>query len=400
MNPASPFSHPLYVMAKPAGAKCNLACDYCYYLEKRRLYDPADNRHTMSDETLERFIAQYIEAQTTDFVSFVWHGGEPTVRPLSFYEKVIRLQQKYGRGLTIENSLQTNATLLDEKWCRFLRDNGWLVGVSIDGPQRFHDEYRIDPAGKPSFQRVMKGIRLLQRYGIDWNAMAVVNSLNAGHPAEFYNFFKEIGCRFIQFTPVVERVGHEGHLKDGYAPGGELTPFSVTPRQWGEFLTGVFDQWIKTDVGKVFVQIFDATLANWVGANPGVCTLARRCGHAAVLEYNGDLYCCDHFVFPGYRLGNIADKTIIEMMSSERQQQFGLAKETSLPDQCRRCRFNFACNGECPRNRFATTADGQPGLNYLCEGYQMFFNHVEPYMNFMRDQLRAGLPPADVMKTL
>lgn len=383
-------------MAKPAGAACNLACEYCYYLEKKRLY--ADTPRTpMSEELLERYIKQYIEAQTTPFVQFVWHGGEPTLRPLSFYRKALELQRRYAGGREISNSLQTNGTLLTEEWCRFLRDNNWLVGLSIDGPDTFHDEYRRDNAGKPSFQRVMKAIRLLDRYKVDWNAMAVVNDYNADHPLEFYRFFKEIGCHYIQFTPVVERYNPQGHLMPGYDPEGDLTPFSVTPKQWGDFLCAVFDEWVRKDVGQYYIQIFDATLANWAGVEPGLCTLARRCGHAAVLEHNGDLYCCDHFVFPDYLLGNINSSTILEMMSSERQQRFGMAKETSLPRQCRECKFRFACNGECPRNRFVTTADGEPGLNYLCEGYRKFFAHVAPAMDFMKAQLDSELPPAAIM---
>lgn len=396
-NIISPFSYPLYVMAKPAGAACNLACEYCYYLEKKRLYSDVP-RHPMTDELLEKFIKQYIEAQTTPFVQFVWHGGEPTLRPLSFYRKAISLQQRYAGGREISNCLQTNGTLLNEEWCGFLRDNNWLVGLSIDGPQEFHDEYRRDLSSKPSFQRVMKAIRLLDRYKVEWNAMAVVNDYNADHPLDFYRFFKKIGCRYIQFAPVVERYNPQGHLMPGYDHSGDLTPFSVTPEQWGDFLCAVFDEWVKNDVGQYYVQIFDATLANWAGVEPGLCTLARRCGHAGVLEHNGDLYCCDHFVFPDYLLGNINNSTILEMMSSERQQQFGMAKETSLPSQCRQCRFLFACHGECPRNRFVRTESGEPNLNYLCEGYRQFFAHVAPAMDFMKSQLDAGLPPAAIME--
>lgn len=389
------YGMPIYVMAKPVGSACNLACEYCYYLEKKNLY-PEDTRHLMSDHVLEQYIRQYIEAQPHDSVQFTWHGGEALIRPLDFYRKVVSLQQKYADGRRIDNSLQTNGILLNDSWCAFLKKNNWLVGVSIDGPQEFHDEYRRDKSGKPSFVRVMKGIRLLQKYDVEWNAMAVVNDYNAEHPLEFYNFFKNIGCRFIQFTPIVERIGDKGNLQ-ALGGKGEVADFSVTPEQWGNFLCAVFDEWVRKDVGQYFIQIFDSTLANWVGEMPGVCVYAPTCGHAAALEYNGDLYSCDHFVFPQYKLGNIAHKTIFEMMNSERQLKFGRDKRASLPSQCRECRYLFACNGECPKNRFAFTSQGEPGLNYLCEGYYRFFDHVAPYMDFMKKELLAGRPPANVM---
>ncbi len=381
-------------MPKPVGSACNMACRYCYYLEKKKFY-PEAGKQFMSEATLEEFIKQYIAAQTTPEVMFTWHGGEATIRPLEFYRKAVELQKRYAGGRRIENCLQTNATLLNDEWCRFLRNEGWLVGVSIDGPQEFHDEYRLNAGGKPSFMNVMRGIRMLQRYGVDWNALAVVNDFNADYPVDFYRFFKEIGCNFIQFTPVVERLKPDGMLADASVKG-EMTDFSVTPEQWGDFLIGVFDEWRKEDVGKMFVQLFDSTLANWVGAEPGVCTLAPTCGHAAAMEWNGDVYSCDHFVFPVYKLGNIHTASLIEMMGSERQLKFGAAKRDLLPQQCRRCRWLSLCNGECPRNRFVTTADGEPGLNYLCEGYRKFFAHSAPYFEFMARELREGRPPANV----
>lgn len=390
----NPFSHPIYVMPKPVGSMCNMACEYCYYLEKKGYY-PEAKRQLMNEATLEEFTRQYIEAQTTPEVMFTWHGGEATMRPLDFYRKAVELQRKYAGGRLIANCLQTNATLLTDEWCRFLKENDWLVGVSIDGPQRFHDEYRRSRAGKPSFLNVMRGIQMLQRHGVEWNALAVVNDYNADYPVEFYRFFKSIGCRFIQFTPVVERIAANDMLAD-VTTAGEMAPFSVTPEQWGSFLIGVFDEWVKEDVGKVFVQIFDATLANWVGQQPGVCTLAEQCGHAAAMEWNGDVYSCDHFVFPAYKLGNIHDKHLIEMMGSDRQLAFGAAKRDSLPSQCNVCEWKFACHGECPRNRFAVTASGEPGLNYLCEGYRRYFSHVAPYMDFMKAEYEAGRPPANV----
>lgn len=396
MEMFNPFARPVYVMAKPAGSMCNLACEYCYYLEKSRFYSEP-KKQIMTDAMLERFISQYIEAQTLGAVQFTWHGGEALMRPLDFYRKAMELQQRYAGGKQIENCLQTNGLLLTDEWCRFLHDNNWLVGISIDGPQEFHDEYRRNRAGQQSFHRVMKAVRMLQAHGVEWNALAVVNDYNADHPVEFYRFFKEIGCRYIQFTPIVERLSGGGLASVG--DSGELAPFSVSPQQWGDFLCGVFDEWVLEDVGQYYVQIFDSTLANWAGVEPGVCTMGSRCGHAAVLEHNGDLYSCDHFVFPQYKLGNITEKTIIEMMMSERQQQFGEAKRASLPRQCRECRFLFACNGECPKNRFAVTADGEPGLNYLCEGYRKYFAHVAPFMDFMKAELDARRAPANVMNS-
>lgn len=399
----TPFARPLYIMTKPAGSSCNLACEYCYYLEKKKLYKDAsaDRRHVMSDDMLERFIKMYIESQSMPQILFSWHGGETLMRPLSFYKKVIELQKKYGGGLVIDNSIQTNGTLLTDEWCRFFKDNNWLVGVSGDGPQEFHDEYRRNNIGAPSFHKVMRGINLLKKHGVEWNALAVVNDFNADYPLDFYHFFKEIECRYIQFTPIVERIIPHTDGRTLASPmdahDAPLADFSVSPAQWGEFLCTIFDEWVKNDVGQYFIQLFDSTLANWAGVQPGVCTMARTCGHAGVMEFNGDVYSCDHFVFPEYKLGNIREKTLVEMMYSDRQQKFGTDKYDSLPGQCRRCKYLFACNGECPKNRFTVTADGEPGLNYLCEGYYRFFEHVAPYMDFMKNELDNQRPPSNVM---
>lgn len=371
MATISPFARPLYVMAKPVGAACNLRCKYCYYLEKSKLFPNEHN--TMDDETLERFIRDYIQSQSMPQVLFTWHGGEPMLRPLAFYEKVIELQKRYAGGRTIENSLQTNGTLITDEYAEFFAKNGWLIGVSIDGPREYHDAYRRSAGGGPTFDKVMKGIDILNRYKVEWNAMAVINNLNGDHPLEFYHFFKRIGCRYIQFTPVVDA-----------SRLGELTPYSVRPRQWGEFLCRLFDEWVRNDVGKYFIQIFDATLANWCGVAPGVCSLAKYCGHAGVMEHNGNVYSCDHFVYPEYLLGNIKTKGLVEMMYSERQTKFGHDKYDTLPRQCKECKWLFACNGECPKNRLLNTKDGESGLNYLCEGYQMYFEHVAPVMEHMR----------------
>lgn len=402
-NIFTPFARPMYIMTKAAGSSCNLACKYCYYLEKNNLYKDRqpDKRFILTDELLEKFIEMYIESQTTPQVLFCWHGGESLMRPLSFYKKVVELQKKYARGRIIDNTIQTNGTLLNDEWCRFFKDNNWLVGVSVDGPQEFHDEYRKNKRGAPSFRKVMQGIDLLKKHGVEWNALAVVNDFNGDYPLDFYHFFKEIECRYIQFTPIVERIIPR---KDGRylaspmdAQDIPLADFSVSPEQWGNFLCTIFDEWVRNDVGEYFIQIFDATLANWIGEQPGVCSMAKTCGHAGVMEYNGDVYSCDHFVFPEYKLGNIRTHTLIEMMFSERQQKFGNDKFDKLPSQCRNCKYLFACNGECPKNRFAITADGEPGLNYLCAGYRKYFEHVAPYMDFMANELKNQRPPANVM---
>lgn len=399
-----PFARPLYIMSKPVSSMCNLNCKYCYYLEKANLYRKEDKagRFTMSDELLEHFIRDYLDSQTMPQVLFTWHGGEALMRPLSFYKKVVELQNQYGRGMQIDNCIQTNGTLLTDEWCEFFREQGWLVGVSIDGPQEFHDEYRRNKMGQPSFRKVMQGINLLKKHNVEWNALAVVNDFNADYPLDFYNFFKEIECHYIQFAPIVERLTPHSDGRHLASPADSakipLADFSVSPEQWGNFLIGLFDEWIKEDVGKYFIQIFDSTLANWVGEQPGVCTMARTCGHAGVMEYNGDVYSCDHFVFPEYKLGNIRTHSLVEMMYSDRQQKFGADKYDKLPSQCKNCEFLFACNGECPKNRFAFTADRELGLNYLCSGYKRFFKHVAPYMEFMKKELEAGRPPANVMK--
>ena len=400
---ASPFASPLYLLAKPAGSRCNLTCKYCYYLEKSLLFEK-HSPQVMDDALLEKFIHDYIGAQTTQEVLFTWHGGEPLMRPLQFYKKAVALQRKYAAGRRIDNCLQTNGTLLTEEWCRFFKEQGWLVGVSVDGTQEMHDAYRKAKGGGPSHHKVMQGIRLLQKHGVEWNALAVVNDLNAEHPKEFYRFFKEIGCRFIQFTPIVERLlphadGRQLAAVEEEGTGG-MMPFSVSPEQWGDFLIGIFDEWVKEDVGEYFVQLFDATLANWMGVQPGICTLARTCGHAGAIEWNGDVFACDHFVFPQYRLGNLREKSLVEMMYSPQQREFGRAKQTALPGQCRECSWLFACNGECPKNRFARTADGEKGLNFLCSGYRRFFEHVAPYMDWMKRELMANRPPAGIVDLL
>lgn len=402
-NIANPFAKPLYVMLKPAGAHCNLACKYCYYLEKNKLY-PTAQRHLMSDEMLKQFTREYIEAQTMSQVLFTWHGGEPLLRSIDFYRKALSLQQKYAGGRRIDNVIQTNGTLLTDEWCEFFAQNHWLVGISIDGPQPYHDHYRLTAAGKPSWQKVMQGIKLLKKHGVEWNAMAVVNAYNVNHPLEFYRFFKENGCQFLQFTPIVERLTrHEdGRTLASLADKNEipLSEASVTPEQWGYFLCAIFDEWVRKDVGKIFVEIFDCTLANWMGISPGICAYSKECGHAGVMEHNGDVYSCDHFVFPEYKLGNIRDHSLIDMLYGEQQQEFSRLKHSSLPRQCKECDMEFACHGECPKNRFMKDKYGDSGLNYLCPGYYHYYQHVAPYMDYMKQELMAQRPPSNIMKVL
>ena len=402
-NIATPFAKPLYVMLKPAGAHCNLACKYCYYLEKNNLYQNS-HRHLMSDEMLEQFTREYIEAQTMPQVLFTWHGGEPLMRSIDFYKKALALQKKYAHGKQIDNVIQTNGTLLTDEWCEFFAQNHWLVGISIDGPQEYHDHYRVTPAGKPSWEKVMQGISLLKKHRVEWNAMAVVNAYNAEHPLEFYHFFRDNGCQYLQFTPIVERLTeHEdGRTLASLADDREipLADASVTPQQWGNFLCTIFDDWVRHDVGKTFVEIFDCTLANWMGVLPGICAYSKECGHAGVMEHNGDVYSCDHFVFPEYKLGNIRELSLIDMLYGEKQQTFSRLKHTSLPRQCKECDMEFACHGECPKNRFEKDKYGEPGLNYLCQGYYQYYSHVAPYMDFMKRELLAQRPPANIMNVL
>ena len=402
-NIANSFAKPLYVMLKPAGAHCNLACKYCYYLEKNKLY-PTAQRHLMSDEMLEQFTREYIEAQTMNQVLFTWHGGEPLLRSIDFYRKAISLQQKYAGDRRIDNVIQTNGTLLTDEWCEFFALNHWLVGISIDGPQPDHDHYRLTAAVKPSWKKVMQGIKLLKKHGVEWNAMAVVNAYNVNHPMEFYRFFKENGCQFLQFTPIVERLTrHEdGRTLASLADKDEisLSEASVAPEQWGYFLCAIFDEWVRKDVGKIFVEIFDCTLANWMGISPGICAYSKECGHAGVMEHNGDVYSCDHFVFPEYKLGNIRDHSLIDMLYGEQQQEFSRLKHSSLPRQCKECDMEFACHGECPKNRFMKDKYGDSGLNYLCPGYYHYYQHVAPYMDYMKQELMSQRPPSNIMKVV
>ena len=405
---ARPPALPFHVMAKPIGPKCNLDCTYCFYLEKENLY-PETSSFRMSDTVLERYIRSYISAQPGTEVNFAWQGGEPTLLGIDFFHKVVELQNRHAGRRTISNALQTNGTLLDDDWCRFLHDNRFLVGLSIDGPRALHDAYRVDRGQKPTFDRVLAGLECLKRHGVEFNTLTVVNRQNSPHPLEVYRFLKEIGSTFMQFIPLVERhapPGNPSGLKlaappiPGHGPDNSatVTPWSVQAADYGAFLTGIFDEWIRHDVGQIFVQLFDVTLANWYGEGPGICVFSENCGGALALEHNGDVYSCDHYVYPQYRLGNITTQPLGDMAASFQQRQFGSEKSTSLPRYCRECDVRFACHGECPKHRFIRSPDDEPGLNYLCAAYKTFFHHAKPGMDEMVWLLRAGQSPADVMK--
>lgn len=385
-SPIRPACPPAFhVMLKPRGPICNLACEYCYYLSKRDLYPGSDFR--MTGQVLEEFTRQYIASQRVPEVTFIWQGGEPTLMGLDFFKRALALQRKYRRpGMRVENALQTNGTLLDDDWCRFFREHGFLIGLSLDGPQALHDAYRVDKAGRPTFSRVMTGLSLLKEHGVDHNVLTAVHKANAAHPLQVYRFLRdEVGAKFIQFVPIVERDNIAGSQE-----GDAVTPRSVTGRQYGDFLIAVFDEWVRRDVGRVYVQIFEMALDAWLGQLPSLCVFRPTCGKTLVMEHNGDLYVCDHFVEPKNRLGNIRRNPLSEMVGSEQQKRFGLAKQNTLPRYCRMCDVRFVCQGGCPKNRFLYTPEGEPGLNYLCEGYRSFFIHTDQPMRDIAAAILAG----------
>jgi uncharacterized protein len=377
-----------HLMAKPGGSRCNLSCHYCFYLRTGDLYP--GSRFRMSDNVLEEYTRQTIEAHCIPEVTFAWQGGEPTLMGRDFFERAMYFQKKYGRpGMAIHNTIQTNGTLLDDRWCEFFRQNRFLVGISIDGPRELHDACRTDAKGKGTFDQVMQGLALLKKHRVDFNILCTVNAVNGDYPLEVYRFFRdEAQAQFIQFIPVVERDPQSS----------TVTPLSVNPAQYGKFLTGVFDEWVRHDVGTIYVQHFDTALANWYGEPHGICVFSPTCGSAMVIEHNGDIYSCDHFVDEDHLLGNILKVPLTELVNSDQQRQFGRNKREKLPKYCRKCPVLFACRGECPKNRFAVTPDGEPGLNYLCEGYRMFFSHIDRPMKFMVTELTEGRPPSNVMK--
>jgi uncharacterized protein len=380
------------VMVKPRGPICNCRCEYCYYLPKEHLYPDGDFH--MSAEMLENFTRQYIAAQKVPEVIFSWQGGEPLLMGLDFFKTAVRFQEEYGRpGLKMSNSLQTNGFLLNDEWCRFFKEHNFLIGISIDGPGRLHDTYRVDLDNKPTLDRVMAGVELLKKHAVEFNTLSCVHSINAEHPIEVYRFLRdEVQSQFLQFIPIVVRDN-----QTEFPQKTAVTEHTVSGKQYGKFLTSIFDEWVRRDVGKVFVQAFDTSLAAWLGRPPGLCVFDKTCGTAMVLEHNGDLYACDHFVESEYLLGNLAETGLETLVGSEKQTEFGLAKRDALPKYCTECPVRFVCNGGCPRNRISYTPDGEPGLNYLCEGYRAFFAHINGQMKFMAAELNAGRPPSNVM---
>lgn len=399
-----------HLLAKPTGPICNLDCEYCFFLSKENLY-PGD-RFRMADAMLETYIEQLIESHRTPQVTVAWQGGEPTMMGLDFFKRSVELVEKHRRPWqTVEYTIQTNGTLLNDRWASFFKENGFLVGLSVDGPKELHDTYRVDPRGVGSFDRVMRGYEVLKEHDVDVNILCTVHRANQDHPLDVYRFFRdEMGVRFIQFIPIVERttetllplanLGWSTSRKEKrplYVQSGNVvTDRTVDPEAYGQFLIEVFDEWVKRDVGEVYVQMFDVALANWYGEPPGVCVFSETCGLALALEHNGDVYSCDHYVEPDYLLGNVNETPMIQLVTSERQRQFGLAKRDSLPASCRQCEVRFACHGGCPRNRFESTPDGEAGLNYLCSGYKRFFNHVDPAMRLMSELLAAGRAPSEI----
>ena len=387
------------VMVKPVGSACNLNCEYCYYLDKKELY--SGKEPVMDMELLEIFIKQYIEAIDVPEVTFIWHGGEPMIPGVNYYKDVISLQKKYAGGKTIHNVIQTNGSLINEEWCEFLHDNNFLVGISIDGPKEIHDAYRTMRSGASSFDMVIKAISLMAKYNVEYNTMSVVNNLSEGNGSKVYNFLKSIGSHYMQFMPVVEYVVDNGTDRPLIVPpftkNSRLAEWSVSPVGYGRFMNDIFDNWVLSDVGTYFVQLFDTALAQWCGVGASLCSFSETCGDSLVLEHNGDVYSCDHFVYPEHCLGNIKDKDIKKMFYSSQHFNFSINKHNSLPRECLRCNYHFACRGECPKHRFDKSSDGDPGLNTLCEGYKIFFKHVDPYMKYMSDLLVQERSPAFVM---
>jgi uncharacterized protein len=393
------------------GPLCNLDCTYCYYLEKESLY-PRSRDFRMTPEVLERYIQQYIGSQDMPEVSFGWQGGEPTLLGLEFFRTVVALQAKHSQGKKVSNTIQTNGTLLDDEWCAFFAREEFLVGLSVDGPQDLHDTYRVDKGGNPTFEKVMRGLELLKKHDAQFNTLTVVNRANVEHPLRVYRFLDEAGSRFFQFIPLVEREPGPDSVSHGLGlaipPGpsssqgsdAEVTPWSVPPEAYGRFLISIFDQWIRRDVGRIFVQLFDHALGKWVGMRKGLCVFNETCGEALALEHNGDLYSCDHYVYPEYRLGNILVTSLTELAESPTQNAFGEAKRDTLPRYCLECPVLFACNGECPKHRFTKTPEGEGGLNYLCRAYRRFFTHVAPHMETMAALLKQRRAPAEIMTLL
>lgn len=417
--PRTPIPTAFHVMTKPIGPICNLDCKYCFYLEKEDLYEQERRKERpswqMPDDVLESYIRQYIEGQSAPEISFAWQGGEPTLLGVRFFRRVLELQKRYTHGKRITNALQTNGTLLDDEWGAFLAENKFLVGLSIDGPRDLHDAYRVDKRGRPTFDAVARGVQILKKHGAEFNTLTVVSRKNSQKPREVYRFLKEIGSGFIQFIPLVERTAADGaplqtpngliqlSLAAPPRPGeakSPVTEWSVRPEDYGAFLCAIFDEWVRRDVGRTFVQLFDVALGNWAGMGSSLCVFAPECGTALATEHNGDVYACDHYVYPEFRRGNLLQTPLADMVASPEQIKFGRDKADTLPRYCRECTVRFACNGECPKHRFLRTPDGEWGLNYLCAAYKQFFTHVDPHLRVMANLLHAGRAPMEIMPFL
>jgi uncharacterized protein len=396
--PSTDAPRAFHIMAKPSGSACNLNCEYCFFLKKESLYPGSNFR--MSDKVHEAYIKQLFEAHHVPQATVAWQGGEPTLMGLDFFRRSMELQEKYAKpGTRIENTFQTNGVLLNDEWCRFFHENNYLIGLSMDGPKELHDVYRKDKGGHGTHDRVVRAARLLQKHKVEFNILCTVNRKNANRPLEVYQFFRdELGVDYIQFIPIVERINENGET--GFQEGNEVTDRSVRPDQWGRFLIEIFDEWVERDVGQTFVLNFDGALAGWLGKAGTVCIFGPTCGQGMALEHNGDLYSCDHFVEPSYYLGNILETPMIELVASDKQRKFGQDKKNTLPRYCRECEALSICHGECPKNRFIETPDGEAGLNYLCEGYKAFFKHADKPMRIMADILRQGRNADEIMKVL
>ena len=413
-GPTFPRNAPpaFHVLVKPTGAICNLDCKYCFFLSKEMLYP--GSRFQMAKDLLEMYLNQLLESHRATEVDVAWQGGEPTLMGLDFFKRSVELVKKLRRpGQKIQYAIQTNGTLLGDEWCAFFKQNNFLVGLSVDGPKDLHDVYRVNKGGSGSFDQVMRGLNYLKKHKVDFNVLCTVHAGNQHHPLRIYRFFRdEIGAQFIQFIPIIERVSASmlpiANIGWSARPGGDrplytnagnlVTERSVNAQAYGKFLIAIFDEWVKTDVGKIYVQHFDSALANWVGVPGAVCVFSETCGQAVALEHNGDLYSCDHFVEPTHKLGNIRETHLIQLLASPQQIKFGQDKKTTLPRYCRECEVRFACHGECPKNRFITTPDGEDGLNYLCAGYKAFFNHIDGTMKIMATLLRRGRFADEIMQ--
>ncbi len=400
----------IHALVKPTGSTCNLDCVYCFYLEKENLY-PGKKDFRMSDEVLKKYIQSYVESQPTPEVEFVWHGGEPTLLGVDFYRRAVEYQKPYRALKTIKNSLQTNGTLLTDQWCEFFKSNGFLVGISLDGPKEIHDSYRHNRGGAPTFENVMKGLRLLQKHQVDFNVLACVAKKTAYRPLDVYHFFKEQGIEFIQFTPIIERMPDAKAKSCGLTlalpsaleheePNTQVTGWTVEPEKYGDFLNTIFDEWVRKDVGKVFVMNFEWALNAALGHSSPVCIFSRQCGRAVAVEHNGDVYACDHYVYPEYHLGNLFEKSLGQMVNASVANGFGPHKETTLPRWCRECDVLQACWGGCPKHRFTQSPYGEPGLHYLCAGYKKFFKHISKYMVGFKRLLEYGIDPACIMQAV